>query len=134
MDFGSINWLAVVACVVSNMIIGSIWYNPAVFYKTWNGALGKTGTEGASPAPVMWGLTILAAFVEAIFVWMLVKYMGGTVAAGLQAGFMIWLGFVATTSIVNHLFAGRPWVVWFIETGNHLVSLLAMGAILGAWR
>jgi len=64
----------------------------------------------------------------------LVKFMGGTVAAGLQAGFMIWLGFVVTTSIVNHLFAGRRWVVWFIEMGYHLVSLLAMGAILGAWR
>jgi Protein of unknown function (DUF1761) len=134
MDFSSINWLAVIACVVSNMIIGSIWYNPAVFYKTWQRGLGKTGTEGASPAPIMWGLTIVAAFVEAIFVSMLVSFMGGTLAAGLQTGFMVWLGFVATTSIVNHLFAGRPWVVWLIETGNHLVSLLAMGAILGAWR
>jgi hypothetical protein len=134
MDFSSINWLAVVACVVSNMIIGSVWYNPAAFYETWRKGLGKTGTEGASPAPIMWGLTVLAAFVEAVFVSVLVKSMGGTVAAGLQTGFMVWLGFVATTSIVNHLFAGRPWVVWLIETGNHLVTLLAMGAILGAWR
>jgi hypothetical protein len=134
MDLGSVNWLAVVACVVSNMIIGSIWFSPSVFYKTWQKALGKTGTEGAAPAPIMWGLTIVAAFVEAVFVSLLVTAMGSTVAAGLGTGFMIWLGFVATTSIVNHLFAGRPWAVWFIETGNHLVSLLAMGAILGAWH
>jgi len=134
MDLSSINWLAVLACVVSNMIIGSVWYSPAVFYTTWQKALGKAGTEGATPVPIMWGLTVLAAFVEAVFVSVLVKFMGGTVAAGLQAGFMIWLGFVVTTSIVNHLFAGRRWVVWFIEMGYHLVSLLAMGAILGAWR
>ena len=80
MDFSSINWLAVVACVISNMIIGSIWFSPAVFYKTWQKALGKTGNEGAAPAPIMWGLTIVAAFVEAVFVALLVKAMGSTVA------------------------------------------------------
>ena len=134
MDFGSVNWLAVGACVISNMIIGSIWYNPAVFYKTWWKGIGKKDTDRASSSPMMWILTVVAAFVEAVFVSMLVKAMGGTVAAGLGTGFTIWLGFVATTSIVNHLFAGRPWVVWVIETGNHLLSLLAMGAILGAWH
>ena len=47
MDFGSVNWLAVVACVVSNMIIGSIWYNPATFFKTWWKGIGKKETDRA---------------------------------------------------------------------------------------
>ncbi len=134
MDFSSVNWLAVIACVVASMVIGSIWYNPSVFYKTWWKGIGKKESERGSSSPVMWILTIVASFVEAVFVAMLVHGMGGGLAAGLGTGFMIWLGFVATTSLVNHLFAGRPWVVWFIETGNHLVTLLAMGAILGAWK
>ncbi len=57
---------------------------------------------------VIWGLAILTALVEAIFVSFLMRAMGSnTIVAGLQAGFMIWLGFVATTRLTNHLFAGR---------------------------
>jgi hypothetical protein len=42
MDFGSINWLAVIASVIASIIIGSIWYHPSVFYKPWLATLGKT--------------------------------------------------------------------------------------------
>jgi len=51
-------------------------------------------------------------------------------AAGLQAGFLVWLGFVATTSAANAAFGDRGWTVWGIEAGNHLVTLLLMGLVL----
>ena len=35
MDFNSINWLAVIACVVVSMISGSLWYNPKTFFPAW---------------------------------------------------------------------------------------------------
>jgi hypothetical protein len=61
--------------------------------------------------------------------------MGSTTAAsGALAGFMLWLGFVAPTNLVNKLFAGQGFKVWAIEAGNHLVNLFLFGAILGAWR
>jgi hypothetical protein len=47
---------------------------------------------------------------------------------------MLWLGFVATTNLVNNLFAGRGFKVWSIEAGNHLVYLLISGALLSIWR
>jgi len=50
------------------------------------------------------------------------------------AGFMLWLGFIAPTYLVNKLFAGHGLKIWAIETGNHLVNFLLFGAILGAWR
>jgi hypothetical protein len=56
-----------------------------------------------------------------------------TIASGLAAGCMIWLGCVATTNLVNNLFAGRGFKVWAIGTANHLVYLLSTGAILYAW-
>ena len=43
---------------------------------------------------------IIAAFVEAVS--FLLNLMGNTtLAMGLGAGFMLWLGFVATTNLVN---------------------------------
>ena len=56
------------------------------------------------------------------------------VATLVETSFMIWLGFVATTILVNNLFAGRGFKVWAIEAGNHIVFLLICGGILAVWR
>ena len=139
MDFSSINWLAVLACVVAAMVIGSIWYNPKTFFPTWWQAIGKTGE------PVMgenmgltWGLTILAALVQAIFISLMVTVMGSlsggaTLVSGMTAGFLLWLGFVAPSSLTNKLFSDQK-KAWLIEVSGHLVTFVVMGAILGAWR
>jgi hypothetical protein len=136
MDFGSINWLAVVASVIASIIIGSIWYHPAVFYKPWLAGLGKTWENRPQGAMVsMYVFTIIAALVEAVALAFVVKTMGiSSAAAGAGAGFMVWLGFVAPTNLVNKLFSGQGWTGWLIEAGNHLVYLLVAGAILGAWH
>ena len=139
MDFSSINWLAVLACVVAAMLIGSIWYNPKTFFPTWWKAIGKSGEPGmAGNMGMTWGLTILAALVQAIFMSLLVTAMGSlsggaTLVSGMTAGFLLWLGFVAPSSLTNKLFADQK-KAWFIEVSGHLVTFVVMGAILGAWR
>ena len=139
MDFSSINWLAVLACVIAAMVIGSIWYNPKTFFPTWWQAIGKTGE------PVMgenmgltWGLTILASLVQAIFISLMVTVMGSlsggaTLVSGMTVGFLLWLGFVAPSSLTNKLFSDQK-KAWLIEVSGHLVTFVVMGAILGAWR
>ena len=134
MDFSSINWLAVAASVVASMVIGYIYYLPKVFFNTWWVAIGKSLKEQPNPNPMIWVFTILASAVEAVFVSLFLTTMGSTgLVAGLTAGFIIWLGFVAPTNLVNNLFAGRPAKVFFIEAGNHLLYLMAAGAILASW-
>jgi hypothetical protein len=134
MDFGSVNWLAVVVCVIVAMISGFVWYHPKLFFPAWWEGLGKSGQPG-DPNPMIFVFTIIAALVQAVFVALMVNLMGSTSAAsGALAGFMLWLGFVAPTSLVNKLFAGYGVRVWAIEAGNHLVNLLLFGAILGAWH
>ena len=86
-----------------------------------------------------WGLTILGSLIQAIFMALMVDALGrlsggATLVSGATAGFMLWLGFVAPTSLVNKLFAGHGLQVWAIEVGNHLVNFVLFGAILGAWR
>lgn len=62
MDFSSINWLAVVACVVVSMISGSIWFGPKTFFPIWWKAIGKSEKEvpGMENMGMVWGLTALA--------------------------------------------------------------------------
>ena len=134
MDLGSVNWLAVIVCVVVALIDGFIWYHPKMFYPAWKEGIGRSGERG-NPNPMIYVFTIIAVFVQALFVAFMVNIMGSmTAASGALAGFMLWLGFVAPTNLVNKLFAGHGFKVWAIEAGNHLVNFLLFGAILGAWH
>ena len=135
MDFSVVNWWGVVVCVAINMVAGFIWYSPKVFYNTWWKGLGKSLDEQVDPSPLIYVPTIIAAFIEGVIVsFILAAMRSSTVGSGLLAGFLIWLGFVATTHLVNNVFAGRPWKVWAIEVGNHLVYLLICGVVLSVWQ
>lgn len=140
MDLNSINWLAVVLCVVASLIIGSTWFSPKVFFPAWMKAIEKTEISNSNDqnmAPVIriFGLTILASLVQAVFMGLMVNLMGGmsggvTLASGAMTGFLLWLGFVAPSSLTNKLFADRV-RAWYYEAGNHLVTFVVMGAIHG---
>lgn len=139
MDFSSINWWAVLVSIVVSMVSGSIWYHPKVFFNTWWAVVGKGEQPGMENMGMTWALTILAGAVQAVFVALFVHAVGSlsggaTLVSGMTVGFLLWLGIVAPTSLVNKLFAGHGLKIWAIEVGNHLVNFLAFGAIMGAWH
>jgi len=77
MDFGSINWLAVVACVVVSMVSGSLWYNPRTFFPVWWKVVGKEGeVPGMQNMGMTWTLTVLSSFVQAVAMSLMVTAMG----------------------------------------------------------
>ena len=141
MDFSSINWLAVIFCVIASMIIGSLWFNPKTFFPIWWKAIGKSDNEGPSNTNMgmVWGLIVFAAFVQAVFMSLMIHAMGSmtpggvTLGSGALAGFLLWLGFVAPSSLTNKLFADRL-KAWVLEAGNHLVTFVVMGAIIGLMK
>jgi hypothetical protein len=142
MNFSSINWLAVVVCVIVSMVVGSVWFNQKTFFPMWWKAIGKSESDGPGMTGAMgmtWGLTILASFVQVVFMALMVNAMGSimpggpTLGSGALTGFLLWLGFVAPTSLTNKLFAGQL-KAWVLEAGNHLIDFVLFGAILGAWH
>ena len=141
MDFSSINWLAVIVCVVVSMVVGFIWFGPKTFFPIWWKAIGKSESQSPSVQNplAMWGLTIIAAFIQAVSMSLMVHALGSmmsggaTLGSGALTGFMLWLGFVAPTSLTNKLFANQP-KAWVLEAGNHLLNFILIGAILGAWH
>ncbi len=138
MNLASINWIAVILCVLANLIVGSIWYHPKTFYPAWAKAKGRptTPAAGANMTPV-WILTVVAALVISIAMAFVVKSIGGAMPGGVDVvngalvGFMMWLGFITPAYLINSLFAGPAYKAWAIEVGEYLVVFLIMGAILG---
>lgn len=46
---------------------------------------------------------------------------------GLQVGFLVWLGFVGPTSLLNALYGKKSLKLYVLDNGYHLVSLMVMG-------
>lgn len=130
-----VNFLAVVVAAVLNMILGAIWYSPAVYGKTWMALVGKRAEDMRSGAGRGYVLGFIAALILA---YVLASVIGIAQAKGIlqgaRVGFWMWIGFVATTSAGDVLWAGRPAKLYFINTGYNLAALIVMGALLAAWR
>ena len=128
-----VNWLAIIVCVVVNMIIGAAWFG--VFANPWMEGIGKTREEiqanqGWQPYAVALLNSFLMAFVLAnVLAWI----DDFSLVNGLLAGLITWLGFTGFTFASNHAFEGRPASLWLINSGSYLVGLLVIGAILGIW-
>jgi Protein of unknown function (DUF1761) len=128
----AVNWLAVLAATVSMFVLGALWYGP-LFGKAWMRASGITEEQArqANMAKVFglsFVLTLLAAFALAMFIG-----PEATAGFGVFAGFMTGAFFIATAMGVVYLFEQRPFALWAIDSGYHIVGFTIMGAILGAW-
>lgn len=134
MEFGEVNVLAVVASALAAMVVGFIWYSRPLFEGTWLAEIGRSREQVQSDSPVKYLVGFIGALLEAYILAGLMNIMGGvSVPRGVLVGVVIWISFVAATSAANFAFAGRSFRLWMVENGNHLVTLLVMGVILGAW-
>ena len=128
-----VNIFAVIVATVWTMVLGSLWYSKALFGNIWmEDSKVEMKKAGAVKAYLLTAVgAFVLAYVTALFIGLLNVT---TIQGGVQTGFWIWLGFVATTSLVHHVFEGKPIRLYILNAGYHLVELLVMGAILSAWR
>lgn len=124
------------------MVIGYVWFGP-LFGKMWQKQLGWTEELKAGMKPGNMGMqygiqfvfALVMAFVLAhslIFAATYLQISG--IAAGLEAGFWSWLGFVAPATVGAVLWERRPWSFWLLNNGYYLVTLCAMGVVLSLWQ
>lgn len=133
LTFG-VNWLAIVVCVLANMIIGAVWYG--VFANPWMAGIGKTREEIEQNQNMQpYAVAVLNSFLMAFVLANVLSWAGiSGLINGLFVGLLMWLGFTGFTMGANHAFEGRSLNLWAINSGTYLVGLLVMGAILGAWQ
>lgn len=135
MSFAGFNLLAVVAAAAASFIFGGVWYGG--LSKQWLLAIGKTEADIKSAGrslPLLFLITILAQIVMAGVLAGILGHFGQvTVRSGVVTAALLWLGFVATTLVVNHGYQGSRWSLTAIDGGHWLGVLLIQGAVLGAF-
>lgn len=131
----SINWLAVLAAVVVRMVVGGLWYSPLLFVRPWQALTGVTPSSMRSGLGRAIGLDLVMSLLMAVT---LANIIGLAHVAdwynGALVGAWAWVGFVLATQLPLMTYENRPLELVAINTGAILVSLLLMGALLGAWH
>ena len=146
MNYMEINYLALLACGISAVVLGMLWFGP-IFGRMWRSSLGISDAEVAlaKADPAMnrkMMRSSLIAFVFALVmayvlthiitfgnVYMQMSGVGG----GLQGAFWSWLGFVLPVLLGAVLWENKTMKWLTITASYYLVLLLVMGAILGGW-
>lgn len=132
-NFAAVNYLAVIVAAIAGFGVGAIWYG-LLFTKPWIASVGMTmdqmKREGSRSA-IPFVLSIVGCIIMGVILSAFAA--PATVAGGAFAGFLAWLGFVATTTTVNYAYPGRKVTLTLIDTGHWLAVLVVMGGILGAF-
>lgn len=132
----TINYWAVVVAGLAYTILGAVWYSPALFGNAWMAGIGKSKEQvqtDFSPLNILWAFicSCIAAYgLARVMIWSSEISIGRGVMVSLVGG----VCFVVVAMGVNDLFEKRPVQLFMINALYHLISFVAMGIILGAWR
>jgi len=131
----TINFLAVGLAALSSMIVGTIYYLPALFGNRLTALTGVDPNKPKRPA-VTYVLTFVASALTAVVLAYVTSLTWASLGAqpllpALITGFLLWLGFTAARMLVHDLFDGRDIRIFFITIGHELITILVMALIIG---
>ena len=135
-----VNYWAVLVAGIVSMVLGFLWYGP-LFGKMWMGLMKidkkkaeEMKKKGMSAMLPQFFTAFVSALVLNYFLALFVGYTQAiTAVEGMQTGFHLWLGFIATVMIGIVLWEGKPFKLYLINALHYLVVLLINGAILAVW-
>ena len=136
-----INYWAVLVAMLSSMVVGSVWYTPAVFGKRWARLAGADISDPDKTAAQAWMPIVVTVLVSFVTAWALAGasaiawhfYDGSFLVAALVTSVLLWAGFTAARFITHDAFEGRPSSLTVLNIAHELVTIVVMAVIIGVW-
>ncbi|OGH02616.1 MAG: hypothetical protein A2798_03180 [Candidatus Levybacteria bacterium RIFCSPHIGHO2_01_FULL_37_17] len=140
-----VNYIALLLAAVAQMVIGFAWYGP-LFGKMWQKLKGfdsKSKEEMAEMQKKMmpyyavtYVVSLITAYVLAHVMFLSQNFFNyEPLTTGLMTAFWMWLGFILPIHLGNTIFSEKKdWKLFGLDAAYWLVSLLAMGLVLGFWK
>ena len=131
-----VNFWAVLLAAVASMVVGMLYYADEVLGKEWK-KLAKIDSkrfekERPKVVPAVFVASFITAYVLAYVTFLYHNFFQDSwMAAGALTAVILWLGISATTIFVHGAFEQRPRTLLVISLGNRLLTLLAMGLVIG---
>ena len=135
--------LGIAVATVTGLVVNLAWFSPRGFFPAWWRALGRTdpvptSSDGTSSMVPTFAMTTAALITQSIVLALALELAAGatmsgagSVGLGALVGLVAGVGIAASSSLGHRLFSGQGVRVWAIEVGGDIVSLTAMGAVLG---
>lgn len=133
MSFEGVNTIAVIAAAVAAFVFGAVFYG--TLSKPWMKA-ARLKPEDAKMDPVLFATTFVCELVMAWVMAGMIGHFGAgqvTLWNGVVSAFFVWLGFMATTMIINQRYQMYGWDLSLIDGAHWLGVALIMGAVIGAF-
>lgn len=139
-----ISFLAILACGVISMVLGSIWYGP-LFGRAWMRILKADPDcfsdpvkkkEAQKKAMPLYAIQFVLSLFQ---VWVLAHFVAGwgTLASVISA-LWIWVAFIMPTVAGSSMWGSDnrkdAWQKFFIQAGFQLVLFLVFAIILSIWK
>ncbi len=134
----SINIVSVILAAAAAFVIGFLFHGP-VLGKLWMRLdnVQMTGNEKLSDmyGKMFWNfVTNLVTALALAIIYELAATSSLTTGPGFATGFIaaiiVWLGFLATSSIIGVIWMGNSFKLWLFECCSSFVVMMAMAAII----
>jgi hypothetical protein len=131
LDFLNVNWWAVVAAAVVQLVVGGIW-NGLLFPQAFFVSHGLSGNIKPKPLQfaLMAGFTVLSTYILAV---LFENLFVASAVSGAVLAFWFWLAFMAPFIVGMGLATGRKQGM-FLELGHTFFAIIFAGIVLGAWH
>ena len=130
-----INHWAVLVCAIFNLVLGAVWYSPALFYNAWKKENNLSDEQIKNINPLkLHGLIFLISYMMS---YNLAFYLGDAETDwiwGTTAGFLAGFGWAAAIFTIIALFEQKTWKYIFINAFYIIIYFTIIGFILGIWR
>lgn len=128
-----VNYLAIIAAMVTSMVIGSLWYGP-FFGSLWmklNNFTRESIKESSQP---MWQVFGTSAITYLIAAFGLSMYLGEnpSIGFGAFAGFATAFFWIGTSKFNSYTYENRSKKLWLLHFGYDVLVYTAMGVVIGA--
>ncbi|MEZ5925458.1 MAG: DUF1761 domain-containing protein [Hyphomicrobiaceae bacterium] len=119
---------AVLYAFIAGLITGWVWY--AIAGQVWKASVASaTGIN----SPRRYIFSAIAQIIMTIMLAITIRRLGETTIGGaIETAFVIWLGFVMTTILVNYSNLGAKLALTIIDGVHWLLVLLVMATVIGA--
>ena len=130
-----VNWLAVLVGVVAHQGLGALWYG-VIFRNTWLQAMGMKPEEIEQEGPgAEMALGAVASLLSTIAMAVILSsFVDPSLTDGMTLGAIAGIGFVAASTFMNGMYEQKSPVLSALFGAYYTLGLVAVGAILGAWR
>ena len=132
--YGDVNYLAVVVATILNIVVGMVWYSPAIFGTDWMKCTGMTEEKAKKGMPMGMVIGIAGSLIGAFGTAILHMVLGpASIAAAVELVIVLTLAIIVPIQLGRVAWEQAPMELFCINTGYYAVSVLIIVMTLQVW-